>query len=64
MPREVDELTLAEVSLALDADDDEARPIGGGRQLATHEVEEYARRWRSMTPRERIAHARSRGGKQ
>lgn len=55
-------MTLAEIALALDQNIEELdkRPPAGGVEInsATGSAAEYARKWRSLTPQQRIERKR------
>lgn len=60
-PREVDNLTLAEISvLCIDPDKDKGPP--GGRDMSEEEIIAHIKRIRSMTPKQRIREARATRG--
>ena len=52
-------MTTAEIALALDAEDESPRAPHGGQIMDAAELEEYARKWRAMTPRQRLERARN-----
>lgn len=51
-------MTPAELSLCLDDNIEEERPPMGGAAMSAVEIEEYARRWRALTPQERLTKIR------
>lgn len=57
---EIDDLTLAEVALALDDDPEDDRPRGGVSFGSAAEMQAYAERRRNMTAAERLAGMRER----
>lgn len=54
----MDDLTPSELLLALDKPDPEKHVPHGGRNMSAAEIEEYARAWRAMTPKQRLERAR------
>lgn len=55
----MDDLTPAELLLALDADDGKTQRVPmGGANMSAGEIEAYARAWRAMTPRQRLSRTR------
>lgn len=61
-PQEIDEMTLPEITMALDDDISKPRASRGARAMTRAEIIEHARKIRAMTPIERLRRERGESG--